>query len=180
MKGRILDHNPKSQQGLIAAEDGNSYMFVDSQWQADCLPEPGTEVEFTASRQDALNVGLWQAKPSPGLGRWWFLPAQYLLLVLAALGVKRLFQQKPRRMTAVALALLFGSLGIHKVYLGRFRPVLILLIAAVCLGWLWGPMAIILLLAVSGLISWIELLLYLSKTDAEFEQIYLNRHKAWF
>lgn len=84
---------------------------------------------------------------------------------------------KPKdRTVAGILAILLGGLGIHKFYLGQTTPGLIMLVASVGLS------------AISfGLLSWVlptmgivEGILYLTKSDAEFQQMYVVEKKAWF
>lgn len=85
------------------------------------------------------------------------------------------------RTTAGVLALLLGWLGVHKFYLGRNTPGIIMAagsIATFCCGFFL-------------LIPWIlsfgiwavgvaEGIIMLTKTDAEFEQIYVQQQKEWF
>lgn len=180
MLGKILDYSRRSQQGMILGDDGQCYLFVEQQWQIEALPEAGIEVEFTAHRKDALAIRAPQVKQRSPLATAWFLPAQALLVLLAVLGVKRLLQQPPTRRTAAMLALLFGSLAIHKLYLGKLRSVLLLIVATSAGCLLLGPVALSLALGLMGLLGWIEAIRFLACTEAEFEQIYLVRRKAWF
>jgi TM2 domain-containing membrane protein YozV len=80
------------------------------------------------------------------------------------------------RVVAGLLGILLGSLGIHKFYLGYQKEGLIMLLVAIfgsCItfGVAAGVMAII------GLI---EGIMYLTKSQQEFEQTYVYNRKGWF
>lgn len=74
------------------------------------------------------------------------------------------------------LAIFLGSLGIHKFYLGYNTPGFIML-AITIVGSIFS-------LGLAGLamvvISIVEGVLYLSKSQTEFEQIYVFNKKEWF
>ena len=74
------------------------------------------------------------------------------------------------------LAIFLGSLGIHKFYLGYNTPGFIML-AVTIVGSIFS-------LGIAGLamvvISIVEGVLYLSKSQTEFEQIYVFNKKEWF
>ena len=74
------------------------------------------------------------------------------------------------------LAIFLGSLGIHKFYLGYNTPGFIML-AVTIVGSIFS-------LGIAGLamvvISIIEGVLYLSKSQTEFEQVYVFNKKEWF
>ena len=74
------------------------------------------------------------------------------------------------------LAIFLGSLGIHKFYLGYNTPGVIML-AVTIVGSIFS-------LGIAGLamvvISIVEGVLYLSKSQTEFEQVYVFNKKEWF
>lgn len=74
------------------------------------------------------------------------------------------------------LAIFLGSLGIHKFYLGYNTPGFIML-AVTIVGSIFS-------LGIAGLamvaISIVEGVLYLSKSQTEFEQVYVFNKKEWF
>jgi TM2 domain-containing membrane protein YozV len=77
-----------------------------------------------------------------------------------------------KKILAGILAILFGSLGIHKFILGYTKEGLIMLAVTLIsfgfLGWLvWA-------------VSIIEGIIYLSKTDEDFYQTYQVNKKSWF
>mgnify|MGYP004545982931 FL=1 len=74
------------------------------------------------------------------------------------------------------LAIFLGSLGIHKFYLGYNTPGFIML-AVTIVGSIFS-------LGIAGLamvvISIVEGIIYLSKSQTEFEHLYVFNHKEWF
>jgi TM2 domain-containing membrane protein YozV len=75
-----------------------------------------------------------------------------------------------KKMTAGLLGIFLGSLGIHKFYLGMTTPGLImLLLSLTCVGY-----------PIMHTIGLIEGILYLTRSDKEFEEQYLIEQKAWF
>jgi TM2 domain-containing membrane protein YozV len=76
------------------------------------------------------------------------------------------------KVAAALLAFFFGAIGAHKFYLGYTKEGLtMLLIAVLTLG--VGA-------AVTGTIAFIEFIIYITKSDEEFERIYVYGHKGWF
>lgn len=79
---------------------------------------------------------------------------------------------KKEKLVAGLLAILLGSLGIHKFYLGYTKEgVIMLLISLLTCG--FGA-------AVMEIFGIIEGVLYLTKSDEEFQAIYVDSHKGWF
>lgn len=77
-----------------------------------------------------------------------------------------------KRIAAGVCGILLGSLGVHKFILGYTKEgVIMLLITVLTCG--FGS-------AVSGLIGLIEGIMYLVKSDTEFEEIYVKNKKGWF
>ncbi len=80
------------------------------------------------------------------------------------------------KVTAGILGIILGSLGIHKFYLGYSKEGIIMLLVTVLLAIPTiglGPAAM-------GLIGFIEGILYLTKTDEDFAQTYIQNRKGWF
>ena len=77
-----------------------------------------------------------------------------------------------KRVLSGILAILFGALGIHKFILGYQKEgIIMLVLSLLSFGFLAGFMAII------GLI---EGIIYLSKSDEEFYEIYQAGQRPWF
>ena len=75
------------------------------------------------------------------------------------------------KVVAGLLGILLGSLGIHKFYLGYTKEgVIMLLVSLLTCG--VGA-------AVMGVIGLIEGILYLTKTDEEFEIPYVEKPHVW-
>ncbi|HNQ73300.1 MAG TPA: TM2 domain-containing protein [Verrucomicrobiota bacterium] len=68
--------------------------------------------------------------------------------------------------------ILIGALGIHKFILGYTGTGLIMLLVSVLTCGMAAP--------VIGLIGLIEGIIYLTKADDEFVQIYVQNRKEWF
>jgi len=73
-------------------------------------------------------------------------------------------KMESKRITAGILALLVGWLGVHKFYLGQTVPGIILLLTG----------------GGCGIVSLIEGIIYLTKSDEDFIQTYQVEKKAWF
>ncbi len=73
-----------------------------------------------------------------------------------------------KRVTAGVLGILLGSWGVHRFYLNDVGGgILRILITLFTCG-------------VGGVIGLIEGIIYLTKTDPEFDQIYLVERREWF
>ncbi len=68
--------------------------------------------------------------------------------------------------------ILLGCLGVHKFVLGYTKEGLILLLITVLTCGIASP--------ATALIGLIEGILYLVKSDTEFEEIYVKNKKGWF
>ena len=80
--------------------------------------------------------------------------------------------QGSKRMVAGIVAILFGSLGIHKFILGYQKEGLVMLvISLLSFGFLLGFVA---------LIGIVEGIIYLSKSDEEFFKTYQIGNRPWF
>jgi len=76
--------------------------------------------------------------------------------------------QENKKIIAGVLALLFGSLGIHKFILGYTKEGIIqIVITIVTCG-------------IGGIIGFIEGIIYLVKSDADFYNTYQVGRKPWF
>ena len=80
--------------------------------------------------------------------------------------------QENKKVLAGILAIIFGALGVHKFILGYTKEgVIMLLVSILSFGILAG---------ISGIIGLIEGIIYLTKTDDEFYQMYQVGKKGWF
>ena len=80
-----------------------------------------------------------------------------------------------KRVVAALFAFFLGSFGAHKFYLGMTKPAVIML-CVWFLGWiLLGIPSLVI-----SIIAFIEFIIYLTKSDEEFESIYVIGKKGWF
>ena len=79
------------------------------------------------------------------------------------------------KIAAGLLAIFLGTLGIHKFYLGYTQAGVIMLLVSILGSFLFflGP-------AVMGIIALVEGIIYLTKTDQQFYEIYVVGRKPWF
>lgn len=77
-----------------------------------------------------------------------------------------------KKMVAGICGILLGSLGIHKFVLGLSTPGLIMLLVTVLTCGIGA--------SVMGVIGLVEGIIYLTKSDEEFYQLYAVQQKGWF
>jgi len=70
------------------------------------------------------------------------------------------------------LGIILGALGIHKFILGYNTEGIIMLLVSLLTCGFASPIV--------GVIGLVEGIIYLTKTDEEFEQIYIENKKGWF
>lgn len=93
----------------------------------------------------------------------------------AAIGAATGGGQKDK-MVAGLLGIFLGGLGIHKFYLGYNKEGLIMLLVSV-IGGMFTCGAVSVAVQIIGLI---EGIMYITKTDPEFDQLYVQGQKTWF
>lgn len=79
------------------------------------------------------------------------------------------------KIAAGLLAIFLGSLGVHKFYLGYTTAGIVMLLIT-----LFGSLLFFLGPLVMGIISLIEGIIYLTKSDDTFDLIYVQNKKEWF
>ena len=89
-------------------------------------------------------------------------------------------QRDNKRILTGVLAILLGSLGVHKFVLGYNNEGIVILVATAIgyatLCFLIGGF----ILTATSLLGLIEGIIYLTKTDAEFYEMYQKNKKPWF
>jgi hypothetical protein len=114
MRGRLLAFDFRTGTGEISGEDGERYIFSDSEWQTGGRPLPGQSVGFRSDAGRARSIyGLAAPSAVPG---------------------------DKSKLVAALLAFLFGMFGVHKFYLGRTGAGLTMLLVSVLLGILILPL----------------------------------------
>ena len=83
-------------------------------------------------------------------------------------GAKGVVSGENKKLVAGILAILIGSLGIHKFILGYTKEGIIQIIIS------------IITCGIAGIIPFIEGIIYLTKSDEEFYQTYQVGRKPWF
>lgn len=81
-----------------------------------------------------------------------------------------------KKLAAGLLGIFLGAFGIHKFLLGYTTPGIIMLVVTLVGGVLTCGVAS----GVMGVIGLIEGIIYLTKTNAEFQAEYLDATKGWF
>lgn len=76
--------------------------------------------------------------------------------------------QESKRVLAGILAIVIGSIGIHKFMLGYTKEGIIQIIAT------------IITCGFAGIIPFIEGIIYLTKSDDDFIETYQVNHRGWF
>ena len=98
MRGKVREYSHQSRQGIIRGDDGADYAFSELRWEAPGPPMPGMIVEFDARGASAGNIRLVSGTS------WSWLSAG---------------PGQRNRTVAGLLAIFVGSLGAHKIYIGR-------------------------------------------------------------
>lgn len=80
--------------------------------------------------------------------------------------------EQKSKLAAGLLGIFVGALGIHKFYLGYNKEGLIMLLVSLLTC---GVGAVVM-----EIIGLIEGILYLTKSDEDFENTYVNQQKGWF
>ncbi len=75
------------------------------------------------------------------------------------------------KIPAGVLAILLGSLGIHKFYLGYNKEGLIMLLVSLLTAGVGA--------AVMQVIGIVEGVIYLTKSDEDFQNTYVQNYKGW-
>ena len=126
--------------GAISGDDGQRYQFVASDWKLPDYPTQGMYVDFDVDDGRAFD---------------------FVLLTVAG---------QKSKIVAGILALLLGTLGIHKFYLGYVVVgVVYLLVSITFIG-----------LFLTVPVSIIDGIIYLTKSDEDFDKTYVQNRKSWF
>ena len=156
MRGRILDYSVQTNRGVISGNDGQHYSFSGANWKAIQVPRIGMNVDFQASEGEAVSIYAEITSFSTA----------------TSAGEKN-------KVIAGVLAILLGAFGAHKFYLGRTGPALVFLLTnTVGLAVTW--LLVFIPNYALGVIALIEGILYLTKSDEEFYQLYVVEQKSWF
>lgn len=156
MRGQVLGIDATTGTGQISGEDGQRYAFTTGEWKLPTPPQAGAHVDFQPA--DGQAHAIYQA---PGGGN----------VLNNAFG-----QGEKTKMVAGLLAIFLGAFGVHKFYLGRQTPGLIMLAVSI-IGFI---VTLGLGTLVMSLIALVEGIIYLTQTDQAFHQTYVVEGKDWF
>ncbi len=81
-----------------------------------------------------------------------------------------------KKLVSGILAILLGGLGIHKFYLGYQKEGIIMLVVSL----VGGAFTCGIISGAVWIIGVVEGVLYLTKTDQEFDAMYVKGRKPWF
>ena len=207
MKGRLLGFSVQTNSGIISGDDGKRYTFIGAQWRETTIPQRGMYVDFEVQDTEALGVyravggsgggsgsrsgskagsgsgsgsrsgskagsgsgsgsrSGSKAGSGSGSGNWSGSKA----------GSGWREAANKDRVAAGVLGILLGGLGLHKFYLGYAKEGVIHLIIFFVgmIPFFLGTLAI----SVVGLI---EGIIYIAKTQEEFEETYIVNTRPWF
>lgn len=152
MKGQILDYSVQTNSGTISGADNARYNFNGAEWKGQGIPLRGMTVDFVTEGTQAKAV--------------------YVALGSATAGEKN-------KIAAGLLGIFLGGWGIHKFYLGFTGPALVYLLVntiGFAITWLFLFIPNLVLCV----IAFVEGIIYLTKTDEEFEQTYVVQKRQWF
>ena len=169
MRGQVLDYSVQTNSGIISGDDGNRYTFTGPEWKENRVPARGMHVDFEAV------TGTEGAVEARGV---------YLAITPSASGFS---EGTKTKVAAGVLAILLGSFGVHKFYLGYTRQGIMMLagtIVGLILAMFGFVLAIVIigifLVIAIGVIGLVEGILYLTQSDEYFERIYVTGRKPWF
>ena len=81
-------------------------------------------------------------------------------------------QKTKDKLVAGLLGIFLNCLGIHKFYLGYTKEGVIMLLVSLLTCGIGAP--------IMSIIGLIEGIMYLTKSEEEFNEIYVQGHKGWF
>ena len=150
MKGKVLDYNIQESKGIMSGDDGKRYSFSNSEWKVNISPKSNQIVDFEIDGQNAKEIYIHS---SSGVASG----------------------NSSSKIVAGILAILLGGLGVHRFYLGWTAAGIVMLLVFVFGFILLGFPSLIICI-----IAFVEGLIYLFKSDEDFEQIYVSNKKCWF
>jgi TM2 domain-containing membrane protein YozV len=92
----------------------------------------------------------------------------------AAAPVASTSSAKDKKLLAGILGIVLGAFGVHKFILGYTKEGIIMAVISLVGSWLCFPYFVM------WIIGLIEGIMYLTKSDEEFDRIYIQGKKTWF
>lgn len=153
MQGFVLDSDKQSSEGVISGNDGKRYRVARLDWRNSDVLEMGRKVDFIADGDRARDVCGIATRPGS-------LPKS--------------------KVTAAILAFFFGLFGVHKFYLGFTGQGIIMLLSTIAGFVLTAVLVGYLVLLAVAVISFVEFITYLSRSDQDFYETYFVKKQRWF
>lgn len=150
MRGKVLTYDDDNARGLISGDDGVRYAFT---------------------RGD-LEGGVRSVSPGATVD---FQVREGAAVEIYIIASANIFAGDKNRVVAALLAVFLGMFGAHKFYLGKTGPAVITLLCGT-VGWLLFGIPPL----VVSVIGFIEFIIYLVKSEAEFERDYVKGDRGWF
>ena len=169
MKGQILDFSLQKNGGVISGDDGNRYAFHSSEWREQTMPARGMAVDFDVN-ENSCAVGVYRALKSSS----------------NALSFGASSSSGPKgknKIIAGLLALFLGGYGIHKFYLGLTVSGLVYLfcnLIFIGLAVMTEEPLFFLPIFIISIFALIDTVIYLTRSDEDFQRIYVEEKKQWF
>ncbi|MES2444103.1 MAG: TM2 domain-containing protein [Pseudomonadota bacterium] len=151
MRGTVLGFDRRSGEGKISGDDGARYSFGRGEWHGKTAPTASQKVDFETSGTDARAV-----YPMRG-------------------GIGPAASHDRSRIAAALLAIFGGSIGLHKLYIGKYAAGIVMLIVAI-----GGVVFAAIPTALMATIGIVEGLIYLFMSDERFDATYVSGSRAWF
>lgn len=119
----------------------------------------------------SFNTAQWMDKCSPRVG----CDVSFILASGKLAKIKMITKGKSKKLWAVLLSFFFGAVGAHKFYLGYYKQGLCMLVLFV-----FGYVFLGLPSMVIAVIAMVEFIIYVCKSDVEFERDYVLENRPWF
>ena len=122
----------------------------------------------------------WYPEPGTGFSRYWDGTSWGAYAPAVSGGGGHPVRPPKEKVVAGLLGILLGGFGIHKFYLGYTAPAVLMLLLSIA-GWVFSCFLFPVILPIAfGIIGLIEGNIYLVKSDAEFDAIYVQGTREWF
>jgi TM2 domain-containing membrane protein YozV len=150
MRGQVLGVDRRTGEGLVAGDDGQRYRFTPEDWAQRGEPAIGLHVDFEAEGDRALSIFPMPGAPAAAV------PAHPAL---------REPVNDRNQIVAALLALVLGTFGVHRFYLGRTRSGIVMAVMTIT----------IVGVLVTGPWAFSDMIRYLFMSDREFAARYARR-----
>lgn len=196
MLGQVLDYSIQENKGIINGEDGNRYTFLGSEWKdVSVIPKRGLKVDFRAT-EDGVAVEVYRSLSAGGINTEALSSGLQSGFEGLKSGFGNISLGQKNKIVASILAFFFGSVGVHRFYLGNitqgFTYIGTLILAIIFQIWsvslmednpfdppIFAYIFMILgliLLAIVVIRPIVDIILFMTKSDEKFQEIYV-KHK---